>query len=407
MAVGGTRKLVGVGLVGMLAIATLGVGPVAARSGTTGGKAGDKTLYVVGAFETAGDSPNAIPHLDDGAKLAAEHLEAQGWDVTYERLKASGTLAASQDEAFATAQTKRPDVYMALPSSAVFVAVGPKVAATDVPTIGLSSPSEGVKTGSSGGDNIFLLRPLNEQTYTTAVDYACKKLKLKRLGLSLVNTVLGATASDVAKRVTSKYKSCEVVTEQTNSPTATDLTQQVIAFRDANVDGIITANFPNPTAVLINQLRQNGVLAPVLGNAGTGIVKDAGVLQSTDELYVFEDCTPDLNKDKRSKRFVRDYQARFGYPPNYASAQLYDAMMMSAQAVTQAGHDPARINKALSGMEYQGICRYATDRNNVLPRTITAYTYGPGGTKKYLETATLAFVPNEELVVATTTAPGA
>jgi branched-chain amino acid transport system substrate-binding protein len=372
--------------------------PAGAQSGS-----GKKTLHVIGAFETKGDSAQAIPHYDDGAKLGAKDLERKGWTVTYERIPASGTIASSQEQAFLSAQAKNPDVYMALPSSNVFIPVGPKIAATDLPTFGLSSPTEGVKTGISGGDNIFLLRPLNEAVYAKIVEYACVDLKLKKLGLSVVSTALGATATQVARREAAKHKNCEIVSEQPNSAVATDLTQQVLAFKNAGVDGIVAANFPNPTGVLINQARQNGVTVPILGNTSTNIVKDANALQSTADLYVFDDCTPDLNKDKQSKQFVKAYQAEYGYPANYASAQLYDAMHMAAAAVDQGGHDPVKITKALAGMQYDGVCDFANDKNNAMARSLTVFTYDASGGKKLLGRVPLAFVPNDELVVVTTT----
>ena len=91
--------------------------------------------------------------------------------------------ATQQEQAFLAAQAKNPDAFIGLTSSNTFIPVGPKVAATDLPTFATASPTEGVKTGPSGGDNIFLLRPLNEQTYEKALDFACKTMKMKKIGL--------------------------------------------------------------------------------------------------------------------------------------------------------------------------------------------------------------------------------
>src|SRR5262245_38520631 len=93
----------------------LGVTAVALPAGAQSGSGSNKkTLYVIGAFETKGESSQAIPHYDDGVKLAVKDLERKGWDVTYERIAASGTVASSQEQAFLAAQAKNPDIYMAL-----------------------------------------------------------------------------------------------------------------------------------------------------------------------------------------------------------------------------------------------------------------------------------------------------
>jgi len=367
------------------------------------GAQGKNTLYCIAAFETKGESAQAVPNFDDGAKLAVTDLKKQGVDVTYERVPASGTVASSQESAFLAAQAKNPDCWIGLTSSNVFIPVGPKVAATDVPTFALAAPTEGVKGGPSGGDNIFLLRPLNEQTYAELARYACGTLKAKKLGLSLVNTSFGPTAEQAINGVLKDFPNCKVVSTQTNSAVATDLTQQALAFKNAGVDAIISANFPNPMGVLVNQLSQNAVNVPFLGGASLNIAKDSGAIQPASNLVVVDDCVPDLGKSKTEKKFTKAYESTYGYPPNYASAQVYDAFHMAANAVKTAGHDQAKIVKALAGTNYDGVCDYQNDKNNVLAQSVTLYKYNSDGSKKLIKVVPLDFVPNEAL--ATTAAP--
>jgi branched-chain amino acid transport system substrate-binding protein len=392
-------------LVVVLAMAVIGAATVAPGIATAQSNKAKKTLHIIGAYERQGESTLASNNFDDGARLGVEDLEKQGWDVTYERIPSGGTNAAQMEQAFLAAQAKNPDALIGLTSSNTFIPVGPKVAATDLPTFATASPTEGVKTGPSGGDNIFLLRPLNEQTYEKALDYACQTMKMKKIGLTLVNTAFGPTAQGVIDRNISKYPGCKVVTSQTNSATATDMTQQALAFKNAEVDGIISANFPGPIGVLVNQLRQNGVNVPVLGGATLNLAKEANSITSLQDLVVVDDCVPDLDKTKQAKKFVKAYNDEFGYVPNYASAQVYDAVHMAANAVAKAGHDPVKINKALAGTQYDGVCDYTNDKNNVLAQSVTFYRYNDDGSKKFLKTYQLDFVPNEELGAVTTVAP--
>ena len=83
------RKLISVMVV--YAFGALAAGTVTGPAGAQGSN--KKTMYVSGAFETKGESPVAIPNYDDGAKLAVKDLQKQGWDVTYERTPASGTIS--------------------------------------------------------------------------------------------------------------------------------------------------------------------------------------------------------------------------------------------------------------------------------------------------------------------------
>ena len=387
----------------VIATATVGLGTAGAQSGGSG----SKTIYVIGGYETKGESSLAQPNFDDGAKMAVEDLQKKGWTVNYERIPASGTVASSNEQAFLAAQAKNPDFFIGLTSSNVFIPVGPKVAATDLSTFATASPTEGVRNGPSGGDNIFLLRPLNEQTYEKMTDYACGTLKLKKLGLSLVQTAFGPTAQQAVNHTLKNYPNCKVVTVQTNGATATDTTQQVLAFKDAGVDGIISANFPGPMGVQVNQLRQNGVTVPYLGGASLNIAKDSNAITvGLNNLYVIDDCVPDLGKTKLEKQWVKAYQAKYGYLPNYASAQVYDAFHMGANAIEKAGsHDHAKINKAMASTVYDGVCDYKIDKNNVLANTVTLYKYNTDGSKSFIKTYPLDYVPSDELATTTTAAP--
>jgi ABC-type branched-subunit amino acid transport system substrate-binding protein len=305
-----------------MASVTTASGTVGAQTATSAAASGKKQLYIIGAYETKGDSAQAIPNFDDGAKLAVQDLQAKGWTVKYERVPASGTEPSSQEAAFLAAQAKNPDYWIGLTSSNVFIPVGPKVAATDVPSFALASPTEGIRTGPSGGDNIYLMRPLNEQTYSKLLDYACNVLKLHKIGVNAVQTAFGTTVDNVLRKEAPNYKNCQIVTTQTNSAVETELTQQALAFKNAGVDGIISANFPDPMGVLVNQLQQTGVNVPFLGGASLNIAKDSGAITNTKNLVVVDDCVPDIGKTPAEKKFTKAYEAAYGYPPNYASAQV-------------------------------------------------------------------------------------
>jgi ABC-type branched-subunit amino acid transport system substrate-binding protein len=396
------RKLCSIAITCMIVAVAAGAiaGPAGAQSN------GKKTLYVISSFQIPGESTIAVPFPENAAQIAIADLEKQGWDVRYERIAGSATSAAAEEQAFLTAQGKNPDFWMGLGSSNVFIPIGPKVAQSGIPTFAYSSPTEGVKDGPAGGENIYTLRPLNEEVYARITDYACGTLKLKRIGLALVNTAFGPTAKQAVDRTITKYPKCEVVTVQTNSATATDTTQQVQAFKNADVDGIISANFPNPMGVMINQMRQNGLDVPYIAGSSLSIAKDAGsITTGTQNLYVADDCVPDLKLNAAAKRFTKLYEAKYNAAPNYQAAQVWDAFQMAADAIEKAGaHDPAKINRAMATANYKGICDYATDKNNALARAVYIYDYKENGSKKLLKTLPLPFLAPEGLA---TSAPPA
>jgi branched-chain amino acid transport system substrate-binding protein len=391
-------------------LASVGLATQPLNAQTTTGAS--KDLHIIGVYEVKGESPLGINNFDDGAKLAVKDLEKQGWNVQYERIPASATSAASQEQAWLQVQQKQPDAWLGLTSSGVFIPVGAKVAATDQPTFALASPSEGVKTGSAGGDNIFVLRPLNEQTYSKLLKYVCtdfkkqQKLKDVKIALNLVTTSFGPTVENTVEQEIGDYKRCKVVNTTTNAFNATDMTEQVLSIKNSGANVILSANFPAPSGVLVNQLRQNGVTIPFVGGASLNLAVDANSVQSLDNLWASDDCVPELEKDAKAKKFVKAFNAEFGYAPNYASAQVYDAFQIMADTVGKVGHDQKAIDKALAATDHDGACDLRNDKNNVLGRSVTIYKYaGPTDKKKVLvEKVDVDFVPNEALGAPTTTA---
>ncbi len=191
-----------------------------------------------------------------------------------------------------------------------------------------------------------------------------------------------------------------------NSAVATDMTQQVLAIKDSGANVVMSANFPNPSGVFVNQLRQNGVTIPFVGGASLNLAVDAGSIQNVDNLWASDDCVPELEKDKKAKKFVKEYTAEYGYKPNYASAQLHDIMMFGSDVITKAGNDRAAIIKGLSNVSYDGVCDFQTDNNNLLGTSVTIYKYKGGTDKtKLLEKKVELQKLREEDIVIITTAP--
>ena len=402
-------------LIALLAATSLLVGSLAVPAGGQGNR-GSKDLYVIGGYDVAGESPVAFNYFDDGAKLAVRDLEKRGYNVRYERIPSSATLASSAEQAFLAASSKNPDAYISLAAGNVLIPVGPKVASTDLPFFALSSPTEAVKSGPSGGDNIFLLRPLNEQSYSKLLQFVCtdlrkqQNLKDVKIALAVVNAPIGSVAEQTVKKEIADYNHCEVVTTQTNGVTATDLTQQVLGIKASGANVVVVGNFPAPLGVLVNQLRQNGVTIPVVSTTSLDIaVTTSGSITNYDNLWNMDDCAPEIDKDKKAQRFVKDFNAEFGVAPNFLSALVYDAFFITAKAVEKVGHDPVKINREIAATNYDGVCDYTNDENNVLSQSVTMYKYkSPSDkTKVLVKKYPIDFIPNDELSTATTGAPTA
>ena len=97
--------------------------------------------------------------------MAIKDLKKKGSTVDYERIPGVGRgRRPGRSTAFLAAAAKNPDVWIGLTASNVFIPVGPKVARRASRPSRSRRRGAGIKTGPQGGDNIFLVRPLNDQT---------------------------------------------------------------------------------------------------------------------------------------------------------------------------------------------------------------------------------------------------
>ncbi|MEI8001087.1 MAG: ABC transporter substrate-binding protein [Actinomycetes bacterium] len=369
-------------------------------------KSGDKNVFVVGNYEKTGESAQAVPQFEDGAQLAVADLTKQGYTVKYERYPGQSVAVPPEQVAFEKVKAANPDSMIGLTASQLF-AIGPTVVASGIPTFALAAPATGIKSGPQGGDNIFLMRPLNDTTAAAITDYACKVLKLKKVGVLAVNLPFGTDSITTAKKHAAETPSCQLVTTQTNGYADADLTQQVLAFKNAGVDGVIGFDYPVPFGVFAKNMQDNGVNVPIIGGASLGIAVASKAITNTTNLIGVDDCVPALETSAFAKKFTKAYKAKYGYLPNYAAAQVYDAFFMTAKATQAVGHDHAAIVKWISQNAYNGVCENKADKNNVLGRSVTAFKWNADGTPKLLKRYVNEYIPPADIVGAVTTVAGA
>jgi branched-chain amino acid transport system substrate-binding protein len=376
---------------------------VVAATGSSAGAGGKApTVKIVVLAETTGESAAAVPYYDNGAKMAAEEL---GDRVEYIRIPAP-VAPAGAENAFQQARDQDPDAIIGFPASSQGIAVSESIKSAGIPFFTLSSGEQLVKNGPNGANNLFLIRPVDTLSFTAQAEYAIDTLKKKKIGLVCVDNATGVNGCNAAKKVIQGKQGVEIVAERSNSTTATDLTEQATAMRDATA--ILDFNFPNPLGVISNQLVDNGINVPHVDGASAGIIAAGGVVQgkAATNLKGTDDCVPVADKSSKVKKWVSDYESMFGDPPIYSAAQTYDMVKLIAEAAKKAGStSPDKLNRAIASISYDGICAdYKTDNLNVLQHTANIVKFNAQGKESIAKP--LRFQPGElPGVVPETTAP--
>src|SRR5690606_24187960 len=113
--------------------------------------------------------------------------------------------------------------------------------------------------------------PINESSGSivgSTIRYMTDELGLSEIGLLGTSNTFGTDYIALAKQALAE-RDLEPVAEETYEPTATDLTQQVLAVKSAGADGVVNGAYPNPLAVQLKQFRQNGLSIPTFSGGAT------------------------------------------------------------------------------------------------------------------------------------------
>jgi len=380
---------------GAAALATAGGSAAAARKPVK-----IKLLWLV---ETKGESVNAVPYYDDGAKLAAQQLGPN--KVAYSRIPAPLVPAQAQT-ALLQAIDQHPDAIVGLPAASQVIPLSPTIAQSGIPFFALTSATQILKNGEAGAPNLYSVRPLANDTAIAVANYVTKTLKAKRIGMLCVQNALGTDSCNAVRKPIADA-GASIVAERTNSTTATDLTDAVLAMKQANVDVVLDFNFPNPLGVFANQLIQNGVDVPHIATSSAGVEANAKVVtgQALANLRGVDECAPESDPSPAAKKFVKDYMTAYGYAPLYSSVESYDMVKFLYAAAQKAGStDPAKLLKAVNSMSYKGICAtYHPDAGNLLVHTAGLMKWDASGLEKVAVKLTFPPVGSVASGAATTT----
>lgn len=236
-------------------------------------------------------------------------------------------------------------------------------------------------------------------------EYAYKVLGLRKVAVWI------DTACDFCVAVSTYFEDAwkhlggEVVYEDYFETYWTDfsaLVARLKAYQDAGrVDCVYPAAIPGNVGLIVKQLREGGVILPVLGEDGfdTPLLPEvAGVYA---EGVLFSTHVSLDSPDRRVQDFVAAYVKKFGRKPENAFAALgYDAMMLVAEAIKVAGSaSPAAIEAGLSKITafsgVTGTLSYAP--GSKVPNKSVAILIVLGGKFRTLATFTPEYIPPAEL----------
>jgi branched-chain amino acid transport system substrate-binding protein len=187
-------------------------------------------------------------------------------------------------------------------------------------------------------------------------------LVYKRLGFSKA-AVLFDMASEYNKGIAEVFKSeftragGTIAAFESYSTGDKDFTAQLSNIKASGAEALFLPNYYNEVPLQIQQARSQGYTGAVVGSDSWGseeILKlGKGLLEG---LYFTTHYASDM-ATPTAKKFIADYQAKFGARPDDVAALTFDAFGLLFESIKQAkSDDPAQVLNRLSSLsQFSGV----------------------------------------------------
>jgi branched-chain amino acid transport system substrate-binding protein len=319
-----------------------------------GGKGGSAIkigmLYNMTGAQASLDAPSA-----NGAKLAAKELNAAGGllgkKIQLVAFDGKTDAATIGNAATQLAQTDKVVAMFGFSDSDMTMAAAPIAAKAGVVfvTSGATSP----KLPDQVPDYLYLACFGDNVQAAAAAEYAVDALKAKTVYL-LVDKGMEYTLL-LGKYFKERFVEMggKVVLEDNYQTGDKDFSAQVTKLKGmkAKPDLLFISSGPDDVGTIVKQVRDAGVMSPIMGGDGYDTPLLAEVAGAGSEnVYFTTHSLMDAGLGTDSvKKFIAAYQAEYKNPPENAFAGLgYDTVKLLADAIKRAGSaDPKAIRAAL------------------------------------------------------------
>lgn len=177
----------------------------------------------------------------------------------------------------------------------------------------------------------------------------------KRIGVINDTTSYG-TANSATLMDSLKSAGSTPAVHVTYDVSATDYSGQILKLKQANVDAAYIEGYDLQEGNLIKQARSLGLSVPVYGPTTASdntFLKAAGT--ASEGVVFATSFLPDWSP--QAQQFANTWQTKFGYAPNMDSVGMYQAAVVTIQALKKAGANatPDQVNSVLKGLQVTGL----------------------------------------------------
>ena len=312
---------------------------------------------LTGAFAAAGTD------VVDGAKIAAEHINAGGGvlgkkiELVIVDTKSNPTEAASATEKLIVRD--KVVALMGASASTATLAVMPKLMEYKVPMLVETSSSSKITT--AGNPYIFRIAPPSE-VEAAVFGKTVKKLGIKKADFLVVNNDWGlGTADEFSKML--KGNGINVGIVEHMDPGSVDMSAQLAKIKGTGSDTLFVTTAVTQLSLVLKQASNLGLKTKIISTGGSQnpdqLIKNAGkAADGSWHLVFFAPWAPDVTPNPaEAKYFVDEWKKRkLDFGGLTSSFRGYDGIRAISEAIKIAGKaEPEAIRAAFWKVNVMGL----------------------------------------------------
>jgi branched-chain amino acid transport system substrate-binding protein len=185
-----------------------------------------------------------------------------------------------------------------------------------------------------------------------------KKMKISKIGVLSSNTGFGNAGKEQLEKLAPEH-GIHIVISEVYDKTATDLTAEVTKLKAKRVQAIVNWSIEPAQAIVIKNARQIGMTVPIFQSHGFANIQYAKAAGTAAEGVIFPasrivvaDVLPNKNPQKPViMAYKQAYEAKYHEDVSTFGGHTYDAMMILARAIREAGDNREKARNSIENMK--------------------------------------------------------
>jgi branched-chain amino acid transport system substrate-binding protein len=247
----------------------------------------------------------------------------------------------------------------------VFAIIGPSTSGETMAIKSIAEEGKTILLSCAAAE--VIVNPLAKYVFKTAPkdSYAAakifeqmKKMKIAKIGVLSSNTGFGKAGKEQLEKLAPEY-GIQIAISEVYDKSATDLTAEVTKLKAKGVKAVVNWSIEPAQSIVIKNARQIGMKVPIFQSHGFANIQYAKAAGTAAEGVIFPasriviaDVLPAKHPQKQViLSYKSAYEAKYHEDVSTFGGHTFDALMILARAIREAGYDKEKVRASIENMK--------------------------------------------------------